>query len=100
MTSSVEGNSASIFEGKVFSSWKLCDSFMNDFGKRKGFGIIKDRVTKEGDKIRRRSYICEHGKKYSTNSKKETSTKKLMCPWRVNASCPHENCNFHYQNCR
>ena len=91
MTSSVEGNSASIFEGKVFSSWELCDSFMNDFGKRKGFGIIKDRVTKEGDKIRRRSYICEHGKKYSTNSKKETSTKKLMCPWRVNASCPHEN---------
>jgi hypothetical protein len=37
MTSSVEGNAASIFEGKVFSNWELCDSFMNNFGKRKGF---------------------------------------------------------------
>ncbi|CAB5367005.1 unnamed protein product [Rhizophagus irregularis] len=64
---------------------------MNEWGKNKGFGIIKDRVTKEGDYIRRRTYICEHGKKYTSNSNKDTSTKKISCPWRLNASCSKEN---------
>lgn len=84
-------STTSLYEGKVFSSWELCDVFMNELGKNKGFSIIKDRVTKEGDYIRRRTYICEHGKKYTSNSSKDTSTKKISCPWRLNASCPKEN---------
>ena len=80
-----------LFARQVFTSWELCDSFMLDFGKSKGFNIIKDRVTKEEGLIRRRTYICEYGKKYSSNSNKSTSTKKISCPWRSNASCPKEN---------
>jgi len=84
-------SNASLFEGKIFTSWELCDSFLNGWGKDNGFGIVKDRVTKKGDSIRRRTYICEHGKKYTSKSNKETSTKKMSCPWRLNASCPEEN---------
>jgi hypothetical protein len=60
-------------------------------GKNKGFGIIKDRVIKEGDYIRRRIYICEYGKKYTSNFNKDISTKKISCSWHLNASCPKEN---------
>jgi hypothetical protein len=84
-------STTSLHEGQVFPSWKLCDSFMNEWSKNKGFGIIKDRVTKKGDYIRRRTYICEHRKKYTSNSNKDTSTKKISCPWHINASCPKEN---------
>jgi hypothetical protein len=80
-----------LFAGQVFISWDLCDSFMLDFGKSKGFNIIKDRVMREEDLIGRRTYICEHGKKYNSNSDKNTSMKKMSCPWHSNASCPKEN---------
>ncbi|RGB23426.1 hypothetical protein C1646_774512 [Rhizophagus diaphanus] len=60
-------------------------------GKNKGFGIIKNRVTKEGDYIRRKTYICKHGKKYTSNSNKNINTKKISCPWHLNASCSKEN---------
>ena len=91
MNSNAENNSASLYTGKVIANWSICDQFIKDWGKSRGFGIIKDKVTKEGDNIRRRIYICEHGKKYTSNSKKETSTKKILCPWHVNASCPKVN---------
>lgn len=91
MDSSAE-RSASLSVGKVFVSWEQCDSFMIDFGKSSGFGVIKDRVVKEKEGlVRKRRYICEHGKKYVSNSNKDTSTKKMLCPWRSNATCPKSN---------
>ena len=50
-------------------------------------------LTKEGDKIRQRAYICEHGGKHIFNpdSNKATLSKKISCPWHVNASCPNKN---------
>jgi len=53
--------------------------------------MIKDKVVKKGSDIRWRMYICEHRKKYTSNSMRETSTKKMLCPWHVNASCPKVN---------
>ena len=55
--------------------------------------MIKDKVVKEGSDIRRRMYmyICKHGRKYTSNSMKKTSTKKMLCTWHVNASCPKVN---------
>ena len=44
MNNNVNSNTsstASLFEGKVFTSWNLYDSFLNDWGKNKGFGVIK-----------------------------------------------------------
>ena len=67
MNSNAESDFANLFTGKVFENWSICDQFISNWGKSKGFGVIKDRVTKEGDNIRQRVYICEHGKKHAFN---------------------------------
>ncbi|CAG8815168.1 4597_t:CDS:2 [Gigaspora margarita] len=59
----------------------------DEASRKRGFDVIKDHVHREEDVIRRRTYICEHRHNYETNSKKETSTKKILCSWHVNASC-------------
>ncbi|CAB4412810.1 unnamed protein product [Rhizophagus irregularis] len=87
----IENNSASLHTGKTLASWTICDQFISNWGKSNGFGVIKDKVVKEGVEIRRMTYICEHGRKYTCKSAKETSTKKMLCPWHVNASCPKVN---------
>ncbi|RIB00500.1 hypothetical protein C2G38_2051576 [Gigaspora rosea] len=79
---------SNLYEGKKFSNWIICDSFLDKWSKSRGFNIIKDRVFKDGDIVRRRSYICEHGKKYESKSKQKTFTKKISCPWHLNVSCP------------
>ncbi|CAB4403808.1 unnamed protein product [Rhizophagus irregularis] len=88
MNFNVESDCVSL-SGKVFTSWTMCDQFINNWGK--GFGVIKDKVVREGEDIRRRTYICEHGRKYTSKSTKETSSKKIACPWHINASCPKVN---------
>ncbi|CAB5383106.1 unnamed protein product [Rhizophagus irregularis] len=60
-------------------------------GKSNGFGVIKDKVIKKGVEIRKRTYICEYGRKYTCKSAKETSTKKMLCSWHVNVSYPKVN---------
>lgn len=87
----IESISADLFTGKVLENWPTCDLFISQWGKSKGFNVIKDRVHREGDVIRRRVYICEHGKNHESNSKKETSTKRTSCPWHINASSPKLN---------
>ena len=82
---------ADLFTGQVFANWTDCDLFISNWAKNKGFNIIKDRVHWEEGIIRRRVYICEHGRNFESHSKKETSTKKISCPWHVNVSCPKVN---------
>jgi hypothetical protein len=38
--------------------------------------------------IRRRTYTCSHSRTYELNSTKDTATKKVGCPFAINASCP------------
>jgi hypothetical protein len=52
MNSNAENDSAELFTGKVLASWQICDQFISDWGMSRGFCVIKDRVTREGDKIR------------------------------------------------
>ena len=80
MSSNVESESTSLYTRKILPNWSICDQFISNWGKSKGFGVIKDKVVKEGNDIRRRMYICEHGRKYTSNSMKETSTKKMLYP--------------------
>ena len=87
----VEDDFASLYTGKVFANWSACDLFISNWAKSKGFKVVKDRVHREEGVIRRRVYICEHGRSLETHSKKETSTKKISCPWHVNVSCPKVN---------
>ncbi|CAG8739279.1 34464_t:CDS:2, partial [Gigaspora margarita] len=85
----MEGNS--LYEGIKFSSWIICDSFLDKWSKSRGFKIIKDRVFKDDNIVRRRSYICEYRKRYESKSKQKTFTKKILCPWHLNVSCPSNN---------
>ncbi|CAG8795668.1 3116_t:CDS:2 [Gigaspora margarita] len=71
-----ERDAARLFTGKVFENWE------------QWFTVVKDRVYREEGIVRRRTYICQHGRNYGSTSKKKTSTKKISCPWHVNASCP------------
>ncbi|CAG8797045.1 16081_t:CDS:1, partial [Gigaspora rosea] len=59
--------------GKVFENWVECDLFMSEWRRNKGFKVIKDRVYRESEIIRRRTYICQHGRSYNSNSKKDTN---------------------------
>ena len=80
MNNNIDSSTSSpaiVLEEMTFTSWDSCDSFLKSWSKNKGFNIIKNRVTKEGDSIRKRTYICEHGKKYTSKSNKDTSTKKV-----------------------
>ncbi|CAG8628394.1 20028_t:CDS:2 [Cetraspora pellucida] len=60
----------------------------NTSGKTNGFNVVKDYVDHENNVIRRRTYVCQHSRYYESNSNKETDTKKMRCPWHINASCP------------
>jgi hypothetical protein len=86
--SSEEVASSELFSGKVFQTWDDCDSFLDSWSKKNGFRLKKDRVEREGGVIRRRTYLCDHGGSYNSNSKKDTSTKKTRCPFLVNVSFP------------
>jgi len=74
--------------GKKFESWDTCETFIVAWAKQRGFRVIKDRVVRSDGMIRRRTYICSHSRTYESNSTRDTVTKKLGCPFVINASCP------------
>ncbi|CAG8769718.1 9818_t:CDS:2 [Gigaspora rosea] len=59
-----ESENARLYIGKVFENWVKCDSFMSEWGRSKGFNVIKNRVYREGEIIRRKTYICQHDRKH------------------------------------
>jgi len=81
-------NEADLFLGKDFSSWDSCDAFLDTWAKKEGFYIVKSRVHRDNGIIRRRAYICVHGRTHNSSSEKDTSTKKINCPFLVNAHLP------------
>jgi len=86
----IEG--VSLFSGRRFASWDECERFLNEWAKSQGFHLIKDRVTHDAEGItRRRTFICDHGRTYKSNSTKDTTTKKLNCPFSINVSCLKNN---------
>ncbi|CAG8692325.1 37731_t:CDS:1 [Gigaspora margarita] len=87
---SAKSDALVLFSGKVLSNWVICDSFIIEWGKNQGFNVVKDHVDRKNNIIRRRTYVCQHGLHYGSNSNKETGTKKMRCPWHVNASCPKQ----------
>ena len=68
----------------TFSCWDSCNTFLRAWAKNEGFHLIKDRVDRDNDIITRRTYICVHGRTYDSSSDKNTSTKKIKCPFLVN----------------
>ncbi|GES96474.1 protein FAR1-related sequence 11-like isoform X1 [Rhizophagus clarus] len=58
-----ESSLANLFTGKVFADWPACDLFISNWARNKGFNVIKGHVDQREGVIRRRTYICEHGRK-------------------------------------
>lgn len=88
MILSNENDYVLLYSGKRFKLWEECESFISAWAKHQGFRAIKDRVHRDGGVIRRRTYICSHGRTYESNSIKDTATRKIGCPFIINASCP------------
>ncbi|CAG8608828.1 1469_t:CDS:2, partial [Cetraspora pellucida] len=65
MLSQNEIESSSLFSGKKFGTW---DKF-----------------------LRQRTYLYDHGGFYESNTEKDTVTKKMQCPYLVNALCSKIN---------
>ncbi|CAG8437245.1 9856_t:CDS:1 [Scutellospora calospora] len=86
--STAETETATLYGGKTFSNWESCEAFLSEWAKKQGFRMIKDRVFREKNIVRRRTFICDHGRNYDSNSSKDTASKKLKCPFLVNVSYP------------
>ncbi|CAG8738773.1 10644_t:CDS:2, partial [Funneliformis caledonium] len=86
--SPTELESITLYEGKKFSTWEICESFLDVWAKKQDFRIIKDRVLREDSFVYKRAFICDHGRTYESNSNKDTSSKRTHCPFLVNTSCP------------
>ena len=71
----------SLFSEKKFTSWDECEKFLVEWSKLQGFHIIKDHVRRDEGVIRHRTFICSHGRAYQSHSTKNTTTKKLNCPF-------------------
>ncbi|CAG8777506.1 12533_t:CDS:1, partial [Cetraspora pellucida] len=71
--------------------WDCCESFLKEWAKKQGFRVIKDQVHQEEGIVRRWAFICTHSQNYDSNSKKNTGSKKMRCPFLVNVSYPKIN---------
>ncbi|CAG8651281.1 17182_t:CDS:2, partial [Gigaspora rosea] len=78
MLSQNEIESSSLFSGKQFDTWDECELFLNKWAKNKEFRLIKGHVTWENGFLRRRTYLCDHGGSYESNTVKDTVTKKTQ----------------------
>ena len=58
-----------MYSGKRFSTWDACETFINEWAKDQGFRIIKGRIHRDGDTIRRRTFQCDCSHSYNSNSK-------------------------------
>lgn len=74
--------------GKRFPTWDTCETFISKWAKYQGFRIIKGRIQRDDDAIRRRTFQCDCSRSYNSNSKKDTVSKKIQCPFLINTSCP------------
>ncbi|CAB4394668.1 unnamed protein product [Rhizophagus irregularis] len=87
MILSNENHHTLLYLERKFESWEACENFIIMWAKQQSFRIVKDRVVRFEGIIRRRTYICSHSHTYESNSTRDTVTKKIGCPFVVNASC-------------
>ena len=86
-----ENEPASLYSGKIFTSWEICEDFLKIWTEEQGFRIIKDRVCCEEEFVWQRIFLCKYNRLYNSNSNKDTSTKKIWCPFLINAFYPKAN---------
>lgn len=82
--------------GSRFSSWEIAEYYLKEYGRQRGFAIIKYRVVyvqNSTDKIaRKRTFVCEYAGKHNPNKSKQINqqhnkgSKKTGCKWLVTLS--------------
>ena len=83
-----EEDTTKLYVGKTFRNWNHVANFMKKYAATKGHGVRiggGGRVDKTTQEITKRTYLCRHaGKAKSKASKRQTSSCRVECPWRVN----------------
>ncbi|CAG8511743.1 10159_t:CDS:1 [Paraglomus occultum] len=81
--------------GTTFNSWENVDEFLLAYGRQQGFVVRKKRVEKDdAGLVRKRTYDCEHGGRYTPKKKAPLSdqrnrkSKRIECGWHINLSYP------------
>ncbi|CAG8515925.1 7223_t:CDS:2 [Paraglomus brasilianum] len=81
--------------GTTFNSWETVDEFLLAYGRQQGFVVRKKRVEKDdAGLVRKRTYDCEHGGRYTPKKKAPLSdqrnrkSKRIECGWHINLSYP------------
>ncbi|CAG8568033.1 12745_t:CDS:2 [Racocetra fulgida] len=87
LAATCENETTTLYSGKRFLIWKVCENFLKKWAKKQVFHIIKDRVSHEDNIIRRWTFLCEYSRSYDSNSHKDTKTKKKKYTFLVNVSC-------------
>ena len=84
-----ENSEQILYQKKAFTTWEQAFETIESRAKQQGFNVIYSRVEKKPDgTFRRRSVQCEYQGNYITKSSKETTTKRISCPWHINLSEP------------
>ncbi|KAG9288282.1 hypothetical protein G9A89_021313 [Geosiphon pyriformis] len=81
--------------GTTFQTWENVDDFLDHYGREQGFVVRKKRVERDDMRIvRKRTYDCEHGGRYTPKKKaaiheqRNRTSKRIQCGWHINLSFP------------
>ncbi|CAG8435436.1 9140_t:CDS:2 [Ambispora gerdemannii] len=81
--------------GSIFQNWENVDEFLDQYGREQGFVVRKKRVERdELGIVRKRTYDCEHGGRYTPKKKaalheqRNRTSKRIQCNWHINLSYP------------
>src|ERR1051325_11076037 len=81
--------------GTTFENWEHVDEYLEIYGREQGFVVRKKRVERdEMGMVRKRTYDCEHGGRYTPKKKaalseqRNRTSKRIECGWHINLSFP------------
>ncbi|CAG8500330.1 10954_t:CDS:1 [Diversispora eburnea] len=81
--------------GTTFQNWEHVDEYLDIYGRERGFVVRKKRVERdEMGMVRKRTYDCEHGGRYTPKKKaavheqRNRTSKRIECGWHINLSFP------------
>ncbi|RIB30775.1 hypothetical protein C2G38_2238049 [Gigaspora rosea] len=80
--------------GQSFVSWLEFKDWFNNFAKKKGFNYKVRTSQLDGEVMRRVTYECSrsgtHNPQVTSDptKRRDASSQRTQCPWRLNVSCP------------
>jgi hypothetical protein len=84
-----ENSEQILYQKKAFTTWEQTFETIESWAKQQGFNVIYNYVEKKPDgTFRKRTVQCEYQGNYIIKSSKETTIKRISCPWHINLSEP------------